>query len=352
MTRPGVAEDLREVAVADAFGILSLYVAGPGELRRYSGGGLLQTDDRTALEFSAPRAMNRSDGAANATTLAGLLGNSDAGSERTRPTSGGPETIVRVLSGATAVEWRNRGAMMLRSDMYDTAYDDYRRAVAIDPNDRPAAEGFVRAARMAGRIKPALEFAKTLAAEHPESGAALVSLSKLLAANGEFDQAIETARRASRSHGSEIAGIEQLASLLGSLEEVEQLEPVVEKLQRLAPGRAVTHYYGALAQFLRGNAAAAVEEARRAVDVDPQYAAVYDLLGAAYAKLGQPAAAREAFETSLGHNARDSTAYANLGLLELQASNREAAANYFAEALWLDPLSDTAKQGLAQTRVR
>jgi Flp pilus assembly protein TadD len=71
------------------------------------------------------------------------------------------------------------------------------------------------------------------------------------------------------------------------------------------------------------------------------------VIGAAYTKLDRPAEAREAFEKSLSLDAHDSTAYTNLGLLELAAGNRVAAAQLFAEALWLAPESTTARQGLA-----
>ena len=92
--------------------------------------------------------------------------------------------------------------------------------------------------------------------------------------------------------------------------------------------------------------------AQRAIAADPKYAAVYDLLGAAQTKLEQPKAARDAFETSLRFNAHDSSAYTNLGLLELSAANGPAAARDFAEALWLDPGSDAARQGLARAQPR
>jgi Flp pilus assembly protein TadD len=77
---------------------------------------------------------------------------------------------------------------------------------------------------------------------------------------------------------------------------------------------------------------------------------VHDLLGAAYTKLSQPEKAREEFLKSLALDAHDSTAYTNLGLIELAAGNRREAANYFAEALWLVPDSETAREGLARAR--
>ncbi|MEQ1909249.1 MAG: hypothetical protein ABMA15_10530, partial [Vicinamibacterales bacterium] len=58
----------------------------------------------------------------------------------------------------------------------------------------------------------------------------------------------------------------------------------------------------------------------------------------------------QAFQTSLRFDPHDSTAYTNLGLLALAAGARADAVNYFAEALWLTPNSQAARDGL--TRVR
>ena len=83
---------------------------------------------------------------------------------------------------------------------------------------------------------------------------------------------------------------------------------------------------------------------------DPQFAPVYDLVGAAYTKLDRLPEARAAFERSLSFDAHDSSAYVNLGLVELAAGNRDAARNYFAEALWLEPDSRVAREGLTRAR--
>ena len=60
--------------------------------------------------------------------------------------------------------------------------------------------------------------------------------------------------------------------------------------------------------------------------------------------------AREALQTALRLEPRNSATYTNLGLLELTANNRATAAGYFAEALSLDPKSAAARQGLARAR--
>src|SRR4029079_9161102 len=85
--------------------------------------------------------------------------------------------------------------------------------------------------------------------------------------------------------------------------------------------------------IIHGRIEDAVSLGERAVAADPTYSATYDLVGAAYTKLDRPAEARKASEKSLEFDAHDSTAYTNLGLLELAAGNRPAAMNFFAEAL-------------------
>jgi hypothetical protein len=61
---PGVATDLADVSMRDPFALLSMFVGGPAELESYGGTAAAQTDERMALEFSGPRAVN---GAAAAT---------------------------------------------------------------------------------------------------------------------------------------------------------------------------------------------------------------------------------------------------------------------------------------------
>ena len=68
-----------------------------------------------------------------------------------------PPSIRAAFDAATAVQWRNRGAMMYRSDFFATAYDDYLRALARDPSDAAALDGFARSALMARRATDALD---------------------------------------------------------------------------------------------------------------------------------------------------------------------------------------------------
>ena len=69
MQRPGVAEDLATVGVKGPFSVTSLFVAQGDALKAWANGAPLQTDDRSALEFSGPRSIFGTARDDNATAL-------------------------------------------------------------------------------------------------------------------------------------------------------------------------------------------------------------------------------------------------------------------------------------------
>lgn len=340
-TRPGVAADLASVSVLAPFSIWSLFVGGAGEMARYGSGAAILTDDRMSLEFSAPLELHRRSDGENTAALTALLG-----------AEGGPATIRQARASARAVEWRHRAAMMAKSDAHATAYDDYVRALTLDPSDTASLDGLVRTAVASGRGTDALAWVKALTEGQTPTPAALIATSKLLASIGESTDAVEAARRASRTSPMVAAAVEQLASLFADAGDTQQLAAAVERLRQIAPDAAGTHYYAGVSALLHDQPDETLRLAERVVAIDPDFAPVYDLMGAAHTKLEQGQAARAAFEKSLRFDAHDSTAYTNLGLLELAHGNRSAAVRYFAEALWLAPTSPTAREGLARARLR
>jgi Flp pilus assembly protein TadD len=321
------------------FAIWSLYIGGPPEVATYAGDAAPLTDDRMSLEFSAPRELHASTAGETAMTLARLLG-----------AESGPPAVRNARTSARASDWRDRGAMMARRDAHAIAYDDYVRALELDPADGAALDGLVRTAIVTDRGSDALAWIKSLTAGRAASVPVLVATSKLLAAVGAPADAIETARQAGGMEPVQAPALEQMASLFADAGDTAKLDDTIHRLRRIAPEAAPTHYYEGVAALLRDRPEDAVRLAERAIASDPGYAPVYDLLGAALTKLGRTAEARHAFERSLAFDAHDSTAYTNLGLLALAEQNHSAAVRYFAEALWLAPDSTVAREGLARAR--
>ena len=340
-TRPGVAEDLQRVGAFEAFSVLSLFVAGPAELARYASGAPVLTDDRMTLEFSAPREIHRRSGGENGAALRAL-----------RAPGTGPPALVRAEADATAggAAWRRRAVMLARSDVHSLAYDDFVRALRLDPDDAVALDGFVRSAVLLTRSADALSWVKTLGGDRTPSVARTVAGSKLLAASGARDDALALARAAAAATPPPPEALEQVAALLADAGDSTALDAAVAALRQAYPDRAATAFYEAVSAILKNDAGTALIHANRAIALDASYAPVYDLAGAAHTKLGQPELARAMFERSLVFDAHDSTAYTNLGLLALADGRRPDARRLFAEALWLDPASATAREGLARTR--
>ena len=330
----------RLAPVTDPFSIYSLFVAGPAELTTYASGAEPFTDDSSRLEFSAPRELHNRNAGANAAALSQLLGD-----------LGGPAVIRDARAKAGAAQWRSRGDMMAKADVYQMAYDDYVHALTIDSRDRAALNGLVRIAVLTKRGADAVALVKSLTGRQPQDGVeVLVAMSKLMASAGNVTDAVAIARDAARQTPVAASALEQLASLQADAGELSALDVTATALRHAAPQAPAGYYYLGAAAFMRGDAAAAVEFGRQAIQLDANYAPVYDLLGAAHTKLRQPDEARAAFEKSLAFDAHDSTAYTNLGVLELGLGNKERAGRYFAEALWLTPDSPVARQGLAQSK--
>jgi Flp pilus assembly protein TadD len=90
----------------------------------------------------------------------------------------------------------------------------------------------------------------------------------------------------------------------------------------------------------------AVSELEPVVRENPGHALAQNLIGAALASLGDREGARQAFDASLRADPLGAGTYTNLATLELESGNLDEAARRYAEALTLDPSSETARQGL------
>ena len=322
-----------------AFDLLSLYAGGPNELEQFGRGAVIQTDDRTALEYSAPRGIYGRTGGDNATTIRRL-------------NFAQPPAVKAVLEDASDANWTSRGAMQLRAEAYELAYQAFHRAVSLNAHSAEALKGLSTAAAGARKQPEALEFLKTIASREPANAQVRVELAHLQAAAGDVDLAIETAAAALRLAPDDPIAGEQLASIVADAGDADRLEPLAASLAARFPDRPDPRYYQATALFLRGRSEDAVAAVRPVVDRHPDHARAQNLLGAACATIGRRECAQSAFEASLRADPRDPSTYVNLGVFHLQAGNPQAAAGYFAEALSIDAQSSAAQSGLAQARAQ
>jgi spermidine synthase len=338
--RPGVAGDLVEVAVPDVASLLAMYVGGPVELRAYSDGAIVQTDDRSSLEFSAPHAIV-GVGEDNSTVLTSLA-----------PPGRLPPIVAAARSTTEASRWRDRGRMHVKAEAYDRAYEAFERAVSLDGDDQSAVDGLVDAASGAGRQGAATTFLTTHAGHNPRGIAVRIGLSRMLASSGDTTGALEQVVPLIATYPDDPRPPEQAAAILSDIGDAGRLRPFADRLVQRWPQRSSGTYFAGTAAFLEGRPEDAARLAREGAiahsSVARDAARFQTLLGAASASLGRSDAARSAFEAAMAISPRDPTSYTNLGLLDLDSGAPQSAIGRFAEALILDPSSTVALNGLAQ----
>jgi spermidine synthase len=335
-----VAATLADVGIAEGtapFALLSQFAAGPREMERYGAGAVVQTDDRTALEYSAPRGIYGRSRDDNAATIRALA------SER-------PPVVRDVFERAADAAWTSRGLMDLKAQAFAQAYAAFRQAVTLNSRNAAALSGLSDAAGGAGKLDEEREWLREIAIRNSDNAMVRIELSRVLAVTGDVRGALETASDALRLAPDEPRAAEQLASVLADSGDGERLTPLADAMVARFPDQLEARYYRATALFLRGRPQDAADAVRPVVDARPEHARAQGLLGAACASIGKRDCALAAFEAAIRGNPRDASGYINAGLLSLQSGNPRAAVDYFASALTLDPSSKPAREGLAQAR--
>ena len=337
---PATLSDVEIHDPAVPFELLSLYAGGPMELEHYGDGAPIQTDDRLALEFTAPLGIYSSATQANMTALRALTARAHL-----------PDAVTASIGNATGNSWTARGQMALRANSYQMAYESFQRAVALDGHNVQALRGATEAAAGAQKLQEERDWLQRPASSAPNVEIK-VELSHVMAAMGDFENAVAVATEAAIRDPRKPDALVQLASIFADVGDADRLEAVANRLTQQFPELKESLYYSATVLFLRGRTPEAITAARRLTSQHPEYAKAQNLLGAAYAANGQTDLARSAFAESIRLNPRDPSVYTNLGVLSLHTADPVRAFGYFAEALVLDPSSQQAKEGVIQSGKR
>ncbi len=334
------AATLADVGIAvgtASFAMLSQFAGGPAELERYGAGALIQTDDRTALEYSAPRGIYGRSREDNASALRGLSADQ-------------PPAVRDAFQHATDAAWTSRGVMDLKAQAFIQASAAFRQAVTLNSRNVAALSGLSDAAGGAGTVDQERQWLRDIATREPANPMVRIELSRVLAVTGDVQGALDLASEALQLAPAEPRAAEQLASVLADAGDGERLAPLADAMVARFPDRPEAQYYRATALYLQGKHQDAVDAARLVVKARPDHARAQSLLGAACVAAGLRDCALAAFTAAIQANPREASGYVNAGLLSLQSGNASAATDFFASALTIDPSSTTARDGLAQTR--
>jgi len=323
---PPALQDLQASGVGRPGVLRALYAGDATVARRWADGASLQSDDRMALEFTAPQRIVGASAGDPAAALAD-----------------------RSALELPAADLRDAGLALLNARSPRRAWTLLASSAPHLPRDAAALDGLARAAAAAGRLEEAGQLVSSIRQKHRDSLPALIQHVKLLAARGELEPAWSAIASVDEPARMDPQFLEAAAAIAADAGDGERLADAVRELQAVAPDGSKTHYFSGVLHLVRGEAAAARFSAERALESNPRDAAAWNLLGAALAQADAPAdEIRRAFERAVSSDPADPSAYVNLGAMRLQAGDLRQASDWFAQALTIDPENTTARLALAR----
>ena len=275
---PGVAADLAGVGVTGPFSVTSLFVAqgdaleGVGQRRAAADRRSIATRVLGPAQHLRQRPRRQCRGAARA----GGVEPEAAGGER-GARLGHARRLAR--SRVDVPEGRRPSPGLRRSG-----------ASARQPTrtTRPRSMALIRAAASLNRIGDAQSFLARLASD-PAHMPAKLALSRVLASQGNIDEAIRIPFSVLQANPANVAGAR--AAGLGAVRRWRRRAVSSRwsiRLVKEAPKSAWSHYYAASLFFLQNRHDLALQAARNAVAIDPAHAKAHNLIGACLATMGQP----------------------------------------------------------------
>jgi spermidine synthase len=189
---PDLLEDYETLELRHPEGLVAYYALNDSAVRRIGAGSVLNTDDRTLLEYHAPRALlNRSLVNRNAKLLAdnreGLLPASLDPAETRRTLEAAAETNLRLGNYPNSVAYLK----MLENDPPSSNLEILRGQVQVSENHIDAAQAhFENAARLDPDSLTALHWLAVVAHKKKEEAAADLRVSQILQRDPKFRAAL------------------------------------------------------------------------------------------------------------------------------------------------------------------
>jgi tetratricopeptide (TPR) repeat protein len=211
---PRLHEDFVQLGMEEPAGLFGFYLLDDAGLRQFSSGAQLNTDDRTLLEYRAPRSLlvrgledkNREailveqkdplpedfppdarDQALAASAATSVNQEDSAGAERFLSALDNRPVTLRIAT--------IRGRAAFAGSNYQTALRAYDAALAIDPNSLEAAWGLAEADRHFGNNEKARAALQRILERDPGNSRALESLVKLDVDFSRWTEAEDLQRR-------------------------------------------------------------------------------------------------------------------------------------------------------------
>jgi spermidine synthase len=310
--RPEMRVDLEELGLRRPEGILGYHRLDDADVRRLYAGAARNTDDRTQLEYNAPRALlgvsvddenremvreHRSQVVAQAVRVedpyAALLGAAET-MANTEEMADAQIFLAALASAPPSVELQLlRGRVALEERRYAEAREAFRAALARDPGSLEAVHGLGELARRQIDFDSAGLLFRQILARNPDHKPTIESMRTLERARGRWQEALPWQRRLAEMNPghAELAELGELLMQAGEFAEAERrfLGALEQEPYTYSARRYLGEIYCRLEKW-----PAALLHLEHAVRLEPEReAGAYRLLAQAYRALGRERDARK-----------------------------------------------------------
>lgn len=226
----------------------------------------------------------------------------------------------------------NMAALYSRKGQADEAIAEYEQSIALNPQDAVSYNGLGLAYSTKGEVDRAIQEFNRAVALKPGFVAAYSNLGNAYAEKGLADKAIEALKKTGiekpdlaaifNNKGGEYAGKGEYEKAIGEY----------HKAIAINPNYAIAINNLGTAYFKQGLLEKAVEHYNRAIKLNPRYDIAYNNLGLVYAKKGQFNRSIEEFGRAITMNPNYAKAFCNRGIAHLQLGNMRDAASDFRKS--------------------
>jgi tetratricopeptide (TPR) repeat protein len=230
----------------------------------------------------------------------------------------------------------NLGAALARAGLYEEAVVEYKKALEAQPGNLPVRLNLALAYYKAAQISPAAAELTRVVKEQPSNRQAIFLLADCDLRLGENKKVIELLSPLEPQSPDDKALIYLLGTAMIRDNQTARGQFLVDRILRDGDSAEGRLLMGATKMSVQ-DFAGALQDLKRAVELNPQLPDVYSYYGMALAATGDTPGAGTAFRKELESNPNDYNANLQLGVLLKQEQDFPAARHCFQRALDVRP---------------